>query len=298
MESLEQPVDPGDLLLLHGGELVNEAGVSTSIRPYMLLVASIKGNSNDTPTPGSPVSTVDSVTVCGSPISTDSPNKVDPRLDISVIQVRKVPYGITSKNGCWTLDGPDVYYTPQEGETDSSFFSELLGKDLKDAEEEICDEDLMYPKRASIADTHCLGDFMPPGAGVKLMSKFHGRDALRYYFNGCPCCNGTTWICPGCGGISRLWPDIFASCGRDQACPICMGLDIAMEDKSYLDELERLEDIKSGHCSGTQFSADDMDEALSLATERYEALEARHEEMGHLGHESAEKMLQQWKDAF
>ncbi|CAG8019509.1 unnamed protein product [Penicillium salamii] len=295
MESLEKPVNPGDLLLLYGGERVDEAGVSTSIRPYMLLVTSILGTSDATPTPGSPVSTVESVTVCESPMSTDSPEKVDPRLDMSAIQVRKVPYGMTPKNGCWTLDGPDVYYTPQEGETDSSFFSELLGKDLEEAEEDIRDEDNMYGEWASIADTHCLGDFMPPGAGVKLMSKFHGRDALRHYLKRCPWCNDNNWICPGCGGISNLWPDLFASCGRDQACPICMGYAFAEEDKFYLDELQ---DIEWGSGSGTQFSAHDLSEALNLATERYEALEARREEMGHLGHPSAKEMIQEWKDEY
>ena len=102
MESLERPVSPGDLLLLYGGgESVNEAGDSTDIRPYVLLVTSILDPSSDsTITPSSPVSAVESVTVCQSPTSGGSPENVDPRLDMSDIRVRKVPYSLTAKNGC------------------------------------------------------------------------------------------------------------------------------------------------------------------------------------------------------
>lgn len=176
MESLEQPVSPGDLLLLYGGNIVNEAGVANKIRPYVLLVTSILDTSDSTPTPSSPVSTVESVTVCESPMSIDSPEKVDPRLDVSAILVRRVPYAMTPKDGCWTLDGPDVYYSRQDGETRSLFFPDLLAKSAKEAYTDINEDDERFPEWASIADSnHCLGDFMPPGAGVKLIIDIHGR---------------------------------------------------------------------------------------------------------------------------
>lgn len=126
--------------------------------------------------PSSPVDTAESVTVCESPRSIDSPENVDPKLDMSAILVRKVPYSLTSMNGCWTLSGPRVYYTRQDGETKFSFFSDLLGKDLEEAVAEIREDDLYFDKWASIVDSsHSLGNFMPPSAGVKLIVDIHGR---------------------------------------------------------------------------------------------------------------------------
>ncbi|CAI7646361.1 unnamed protein product [Penicillium bialowiezense] len=299
MESLEQPVSPGDLLLLYGGNIVNEAGVANKIRPYVLLVTSILDTSDSTPTPSSPVSTVESVTVCEStesvtvcesPMSIDSPEKVDPRLDVSAILVRRVPYAITPKDGCWTLDGPDVDYSRQDGETRSSFFPDLLAKSAKEAYGDIIEDDERFPKWASIADSnHCLGDFMPPGAGVKLIIDIHGRDILEHYFGCCPWCWYDTHMCPGCGGVSMLWPELFATCGRDQACPVCMGLAFAEQDKGYLDELDYLQ-------SCIEVPRDFVDRALDLVTDRFERIQARQEELGYLNHQSAKESLQEWMD--
>lgn len=63
-------------------------------------------------------------------------------------------------------------------------------------------------------------------------------DILDHYFDGCPWCGYDTDICPGCGGVSRNWPEIRATCCRQQTCPVCMGLTFAEEDKGYLDALD------------------------------------------------------------
>lgn len=44
---------------------------------------------------------------------------VNPNPDTSSIFVQKVSYSLTRKRGCWTLDGPKVYYTPENDETSS-----------------------------------------------------------------------------------------------------------------------------------------------------------------------------------
>ncbi|KAK9852199.1 hypothetical protein MYU51_008547 [Penicillium brevicompactum] len=206
--------------------------------------------------PSSPVDTAESVTVCESPRSIDSPENVDPKLDMSAILVRKVPYSLTSMNGCWTLSGPRVYYTRQDGETKFSFFSDLLGKDLEEAVAEIREDDLYFDKWASIVDSsHSLGNFMPPSAGVKLIVDIHGRDILNHYFEGCPWCG------------------------------------FAEEDKEFLDRFDSMEknDKLPRHLVG---------DALDLMTDRFHLIEARHEEMGHWGHASAEERLERWKAVY
>lgn len=117
------------------------------------------------------------------------------------------------------------------------------------------------------------------------------RDILEYYFNGCPWCGYDTEMCPGCGGVSQNWPEIFATCGRDQACPVFMGLTFAEEDKECVDALDWMEwDGKLPRRL--------VGKALDLMTHRFHRIQARHEEMGHWGHESAEERLESWKAVY
>jgi hypothetical protein len=38
--------------------------------------------------------------------------------------------------------------------------------------------------------------------------------------------------------MSQKYPDIYGSCGTDQACPMCHGLDHAIRDKAFLEPLD------------------------------------------------------------
>lgn len=116
-------------------------------------------------------------------------------------------------------------------------------------------------------------------------------DILKHYLGCCPWCGYDTHMCPGCGGVSVLWPEIFASCGRDQACPVCMGLAFAERDKGYLDALEWMD-------KGGKLPRHRVDEAADVAAERFECIQARHEEMGYLDYPSAKEMLQSWMDVY
>ncbi|KZT57209.1 hypothetical protein CALCODRAFT_496328 [Calocera cornea HHB12733] len=49
----------------------------------------------------------------------------------------------------------------------------------------------------------------------------------------CWFCHGSRNICAGCtGGVAQDF-DVFMSCGTDLACPNCMGIDTALEDKEW-----------------------------------------------------------------
>ncbi|KZO96842.1 hypothetical protein CALVIDRAFT_563485 [Calocera viscosa TUFC12733] len=53
----------------------------------------------------------------------------------------------------------------------------------------------------------------------------------------CWFCYGTREICAGCTrGVAQEF-DLFMSCGTDLACPNCMGIDIALEDKTFQQRL-------------------------------------------------------------
>lgn len=68
-----------------------------------------------------------------------------------------------------------------------------------------------------------------------------------------------------------------------------MGLAFAERDKEYLDALESME--KRGklprHLVGR---------ALDIATQRFDCIQARNEEMGHSNQRSAKEMLHSWMD--
>jgi hypothetical protein len=38
----------------------------------------------------------------------------------------------------------------------------------------------------------------------------------------CGLCAGDLEICRGCGGMSRMYPNLFGSCGTYSVCPNCM----------------------------------------------------------------------------
>ncbi|KZV86869.1 hypothetical protein EXIGLDRAFT_752577 [Exidia glandulosa HHB12029] len=55
-----------------------------------------------------------------------------------------------------------------------------------------------------------------------------------WYMAGCGECGGDRTICPGCGGLSRRWPEAFTSCTFDLPCPLCVGYDAAIEGVYYV----------------------------------------------------------------
>ncbi|KAI9038143.1 uncharacterized protein KD926_011278 [Aspergillus affinis] len=120
-------------------------------------------------------------------------------------------------------------------------------------------------------------------------SQVNGRDVLEHYFKGrCPNCNGKGWFCPGCGPVSDLFPDIGGSCAVDQACPMCMGYNFALNDKAWIAEIEDIEARRfNWNDDGRELVDDDelerlRDEAVESTKERYEAINKRRQKMGML----------------
>lgn len=126
------------------------------------------------------------------------------------------------------------------------------------------------------------------------------RDVLEHYFGGvCPFCDGAHDICPGCGGISQVYPDIFGGCGVDQSCPACMGLDFAIDDKHRLRYIEQLVSslygsVKAGGCEEIEGM---LAEILDLTQERYEFINDMRAEMG-LRLVNVDKMVKDTEDEF
>ncbi|KAH8431361.1 uncharacterized protein LDX57_009019 [Aspergillus melleus] len=119
----------------------------------------------------------------------------------------------------------------------------------------------------------------------------HGREVLEHYFVGCcPYCNDVTFFCPGCGGVSREFPELFGSCAVFLSCPVCIGYAIASDEKSGLRALEWEEDnIKHYQRKGkeSKLSAGERrqlrehkHEIEDILTEKYETLNERKEDMG------------------
>jgi ferredoxin-like protein FixX len=69
-------------------------------------------------------------------------------------------------------------------------------------------------------------------AGAQLYH-LDGQAAIREVQGSCWECGNARWVCPGCGGFSQTFPDLFMGCGVDLACPQCLGWEFAREDKIY-----------------------------------------------------------------
>ncbi|KAI1453115.1 hypothetical protein F4805DRAFT_478744 [Annulohypoxylon moriforme] len=61
-------------------------------------------------------------------------------------------------------------------------------------------------------------------------------DIIAHIENGaCDVCGEDRFICPGCtGGVAEMF-DAFMGCGVDLACPLCMGLELCLDHKGYLE---------------------------------------------------------------
>ncbi|KAJ7188584.1 hypothetical protein C8R46DRAFT_25225 [Mycena filopes] len=60
---------------------------------------------------------------------------------------------------------------------------------------------------------------------------------LRTRFD-CPECGNGRNVCPGCGGFSRRFGDLFCSCGWPMPCPVCIGYGTAYDAKRIQDDEE------------------------------------------------------------
>ncbi|KAK3360729.1 hypothetical protein B0T25DRAFT_578590 [Lasiosphaeria hispida] len=62
-------------------------------------------------------------------------------------------------------------------------------------------------------------------------------DVIAFIDDGdCRVCDGLRSICPGCtSGVAHEF-GVFMGCGVDLACPLCMGLDLAVEHHGFLKE--------------------------------------------------------------
>ncbi|KAE8382722.1 hypothetical protein BDV26DRAFT_288281 [Aspergillus bertholletiae] len=237
METLNQPVVEGDLILLYA---IGET-------PYMLYVEFSPGDEDENP-------------------STSS------------IIVREVGVHYLKKPGYCVLSGPLVYYH-------------------EESDDEISDIESVTELGSDDIPTHLLSTYMaefPPGCGVQCCVNPHGRDVLWKYWGGsCPFCYGHGHYCPGCGTAS-LFPDLWGGCAVDQSCPVCLGFDFAMDDKTTLRTVEKYEsDLRRGRFRSEGDREAIKEEILALVRQRYELINTRRLEMG-LGYYDVEEIVDNW----
>ncbi|KAJ7254060.1 hypothetical protein B0H12DRAFT_1115731 [Mycena haematopus] len=65
---------------------------------------------------------------------------------------------------------------------------------------------------------------------------------LRTRFN-CPECGNSRSVCPGCGGFSMRFSELFCSCGWAMPCPVCIGYGVAYDAKYIQDDEEALDEL-------------------------------------------------------
>ncbi|KAG2413922.1 hypothetical protein HFD88_003113 [Aspergillus terreus] len=235
LDTIDQPVNPGDLILAY-----------TSKRKWMFLVTSI-------------------------PSEQDNP-------DTSTILVKRASYRIVDKPGFWTLSGPDVYYVEKEADEQSS-------------DEASDDDDSTDEGDARIHEVKPLRAFLDELAGsldVAVVVNPHGRRVLEHFFSGtCPYCGNITFFCPGCQGD---YPEFFGSCAVWLSCPVCLGYDLAGDEKQGLrwleDEEYQIRDYRR-QAKESELSKSDKKrlreikyEILEFLEEKYEAINERKKEMG------------------
>ncbi|KAJ7191631.1 hypothetical protein GGX14DRAFT_481176 [Mycena pura] len=68
---------------------------------------------------------------------------------------------------------------------------------------------------------------------------------LRSRF-GCPECDDSRNVCPGCGGFYGRFPDLSCGCGWPMPCPVCIGYEVASEAKDILIHRRDPEDDPTG----------------------------------------------------
>ncbi|OJJ47806.1 hypothetical protein ASPZODRAFT_131386 [Penicilliopsis zonata CBS 506.65] len=195
-----------------------------------------------------------------------------PNPQTSSIVVQEVECHIPRQQGYWIMDGPKVEMV--EGIESEECF--CRGSHENDKPETTLKE--------------CLD--AATGQEIQIFVRPHGRDVLKYYFNGaCPECGGRSWSCPGCGGYGIRFPDIFGSCGRDQSCPVCLGHEFALEDKQTHRDLETLSSKRSAPVLSVDEKMQIREEILSTKRNRYELINARKQEMG-MPTEDIDKLIQ------
>ncbi|KAJ7656287.1 hypothetical protein DFH06DRAFT_1199142 [Mycena polygramma] len=59
----------------------------------------------------------------------------------------------------------------------------------------------------------------------------------------CPECKDIRKVCPGCGGFSSRYPDLFTGCGWPMPCPLCIGYGMADYAKDIQDDDKELDKL-------------------------------------------------------
>lgn len=74
-----------------------------------------------------------------------------------------------------------------------------------------------------------------PADSACLFSNITVPDVISRMEGGvCSFCRGGRLICPGCTGGRAQEFGVFAGCGVDLACPLCIGIDFSLEHREFL----------------------------------------------------------------
>ncbi|KAJ5825651.1 hypothetical protein N7474_002789 [Penicillium riverlandense] len=179
--------------------------------------------------------------------------------DLSSVMVQKVKEHSPARKGCWTIDGPKVYYC-DTGEAPDYY------KPAPEPETTLV-EVLKHMDGTVTRGEDCAGIIVNP----------HGRDVLKYYWVQCESCAGFgTFV--DVPWVVHKFPE-FADHPRDDlTCPVCMGYDFTVADKQRIDTLDELKDRKRSAVGINRLKL--MKQILALTKARYDLAKARKEEMG------------------
>ncbi|KAJ5221261.1 uncharacterized protein N7469_010148 [Penicillium citrinum] len=191
------------------------------------------------------------------------PENNHPRTDSIMVSMGRYSRHCAFSEGRWTLDGPDAYYVPDPDEDPNT----IITKSLKTVLQPLARTYDQYPN-------------------ITIEVNPHGRHVLRDYFLGqCPLCRNDYW---NSEDSEDFWLHFQIEdidwCPADQACPVCMGYDFALEDVGYLTRLADLRDTIDKGKNPQNLSEKDFEACkrkfLSLVRERYTQQNNRKFEMG------------------
>lgn len=183
--------------------------------------------------------------------------KIDPD---GTIHVWEPEFSFDAEPATWTISGKDCYYTPFSDTAHYPSPSEAEELRIKIARENwlTAEEMACRVSRQTLQPLH---------EGEVIHVNPTGLEAMKLYWGRCPYGNCSNHMfCPGCGGVSATFPDLFMSCGTLLSCPTCMGYEFAYEDKMVLQQLE--------------YETMDSDVEREVVKERCDRIDARRAELG------------------
>jgi hypothetical protein len=103
--------------------------------------------------------------------------------------------------------------------------------------------------------------------------------------------------------VSKVWPELRATCGIDQSCPVCHGYEFALDDNMAIKRQWSLEctlpSRREAPFSTTEEEAklrSLQEELLSLVRNRYERINARRGDIG-MKREDVDKLVGDYNEA-